>query len=315
MRFTVLASGSSGNSSLVEAAGTGILLDMGLGPRQLAARLAAAGTAWTSVQAVLLTHTHGDHWRPATLAHLARLGIPLWCHADHLVELQAAGTACSRLHAAGLIRLYEAHQTLKITPQVSCLPLPVRHDSGPTFGFRIELSTGPGRYPVALAYAADLGSWTLDLARALANVQLLALEFNHDVALEYASGRSPRLIARVLGEEGHLSNEQAAALLGEVLRQSEPGRLRHVVQLHLSRECNRPRLAAAAARRILHAITPEVALYTANQECGCPAIEIASTHAGAAQSRNHHSPTRRGRWRVSTEQRWLPGFEVAEHSP
>ena len=51
----------------------------------------------------------------------------------------------------------------------------------------------------------------------------LALEFNHDVALQYASGRSPRLIQRVLGDRGHLSNEQAAALLGEVLRRSPAG--------------------------------------------------------------------------------------------
>ena len=61
-RFTVLASGSSGNSSLLEVDGFGLLLDIGLGPRQLASRLITSGRSWQNVQAVLLTHTHGDHW-------------------------------------------------------------------------------------------------------------------------------------------------------------------------------------------------------------------------------------------------------------
>ena len=51
----------------------------------------------------------------------------------------------------------------------------------------------------------------------LANVDLLALEFNHDVDLEHSSGRSPYLIARILSEEGHLSNLQALELLREVV--------------------------------------------------------------------------------------------------
>ena len=110
---------------------------------------------------------------------------------------------------------------------------------------------GPGAdlfaRPCALAYAADLGSWQDDVARRLADVDLLALEFNHDVYLQRSSGRSPRLIARCLGDHGHLSNVQAAALVRHVLTLSEPGRLRHVVQLHLSRDCNRPGAGRAGA--------------------------------------------------------------------
>jgi glyoxylase-like metal-dependent hydrolase (beta-lactamase superfamily II) len=63
LRFTVLASGSGGNASLLEADGFGLLLDAGLGPRQLAGRLAAVGASWQQVHAVLLTHTHSDQRR------------------------------------------------------------------------------------------------------------------------------------------------------------------------------------------------------------------------------------------------------------
>src|SRR5262249_31589045 len=83
LRFTNLASGSGGNASLVETDGFGVLLDIGLGPRHLAARFASVGLSWSSVHAALLTHTHTDHWNDRTLAHMQRRRVPLYCHADH----------------------------------------------------------------------------------------------------------------------------------------------------------------------------------------------------------------------------------------
>ena len=59
------------------------------------------------------------------------------------------------------------------------------------------------------------------------------------------------LIRRVLSDIGHLSNEQGASLLAEVVRRSQAGRVRHLVQLHLSRECNRVNLAATAAQQVV----------------------------------------------------------------
>src|SRR5271156_202374 len=83
LRFSVLASGSSGNASLVEANGFGVLVDAGLGPRQLNSRLAAVDRNWTNIQAVVLTHTHADHWNEGTIKQFQRLGIPMYCHAEH----------------------------------------------------------------------------------------------------------------------------------------------------------------------------------------------------------------------------------------
>src|SRR5262245_379960 len=246
LRFTVLASGSGGNATLIEADDFGLLLDAGLGPRLLAGRFADAGASWARVKAVVLTHTHSDHWDEGTLTHLWRKRIPLYCHPEHHPVLDAGSRGFAHLKASNLVRDYESGRDLDLSPKMCCLPLPLRHDGGITFGFRIEGAPDLFGGACALAYAADLGCWDASLAASLADVDLLALEFNHDVGLECASGRSPRLIARVLGDEGHLSNEQAALLLREVLRRSPPNRLRHLVQLHLSRECNRPVLAEAA---------------------------------------------------------------------
>jgi phosphoribosyl 1,2-cyclic phosphodiesterase len=307
LRFTVLASGSGGNASLVEANGFGLLLDAGLGPRQLAARLAAAGASWHNVHALLLTHTHSDHWNERTLLHLRRRGLPVWCHADHHRTLEAYSASFPALHAAGLVRGYEEGLELVLAPGLHCMPLRLRHDGGATFGFRLEAGADLFGRPFALAYLADLGSWDAALVEAVGDVDLLALEFNHDVAMEHASGRQPRLIARVLGDEGHLSNEQAAALLRALLRRSLPGRLRHVVQLHLSRQCNRPDLAAAAGRAVLAERDPPIELHTARQDEALPTLHLGAADAARRQRR---LVPRRGP-AASQAQPWLPGLENA----
>src|SRR4051812_17247839 len=104
LRFTVLASGSGGNASLVEADDFGVLIDAGLGPRQLAARMTAAGLAWGRVRAVLLTHTHSDHWKDRTLAHLHKRGVPFYCHPGHHRVLGSYAPSFTALHTAGLVR-------------------------------------------------------------------------------------------------------------------------------------------------------------------------------------------------------------------
>ncbi|MBI1916109.1 MAG: MBL fold metallo-hydrolase [Planctomycetes bacterium] len=306
LRFTVLASGSGGNATLVECDGFGLLIDAGLGPRQFAARLTAAGTSWASIHALLLTHTHTDHWNDSTLAHLLRRRVPVYCHPGHHRVLETWSHNFASLEAAQLVRDYEAQSDFILTPGLRCKALPVSHDSGVTFGFRLEALPDLFGHSCAVGYVADLGCWDGKLVEALVDVDLLALEFNHDVRMECASGRTAALIARVLGDQGHLSNDQAAALLREVLRRSRPGRLRHLVQLHLSRDCNDPSLAASAARAVLdaHACTGQV--HTARQDKVCTTIDL------GAPPRKPRAPRRTAtRSRAAPEgptQAWLPGF-------
>ncbi len=110
------------------------------------------------------------------------------------------------------------------------------------------------------------GVGTLSSRDSIADVQVLALEFNHDIALQWSSGRSLSLIERVLGDDGHLSNDQASALVDHILGLAGAERLQHLVQLHLSRDCNRPDLAAAAARQVFERRGCECRVQTASQD-------------------------------------------------
>lgn len=271
LQFAVLASGSRGNSTLVRSGGSGLLIDLGLGPRALESRLTSVGAGWGHVAAALLSHTHGDHVDDATLLGLARRRVPFYCHEAHRPDLSRRSGFVA-LEGSGLIRHYDERPFL--TPGgISVEPLELSHD-GPTFGFRVEARAGRSGRPVAVGYVADTGCWTPTLVDLLADVDLLGVEFNHDVEMQRRSGRSPALIARNLGDRGHLSNRQGAEFVAAVLRRSTRGTVRHLVLLHLSQQCNRPGLAFREARAAVRGSGRRITVHAAQQSPAHPNVWI-----------------------------------------
>jgi phosphoribosyl 1,2-cyclic phosphodiesterase len=180
----------------------------------------------------------------------------------------------------------------------------VTHDAGPTFGFRFEATGDLFQPGPAIGYVADLGNWTQPLVEALRDVDMLAVEFNHDVEMEATSGRRAVLIARVLGDEGHLSNDQGAALVRAVIQASQRP-LRHLVLLHLSHQCNRPALARAVAEEALAEVSCEAEIHVASQDEASPCLDLAMTER-TARTRSRSAKTRTpSTW----TQKLLPGLE------
>lgn len=265
-KFAMLASGSSGNAAFLQADGCGLLIDVGLDPRLLASRLAAVGANWGHIRGVLLTHTHTDHWKDSTLGYLKRFRVPLYCHPAHHATLTRYGGHFETLLAAKLVHPFAEGEKLPLPGGLTCLPIRVPHDSFPTFAFRIDGPDGLFGPTWSVGYASDLGEIPRTLLEALMDATLVALEFNHDEQMQKASGRPRVLIQRVLSELGHLSNKQAAEGLRTLLTHSAPGALKHVVQLHLSRDCNRSTLAADSARHVLNEMQCTAMLTTARQD-------------------------------------------------
>src|SRR5262249_14746209 len=134
----------------------------------------------------------------------------------------------------------------------------------------------------------------------------LAVEFNHDVELEKRSARPAFLIARVLGDLGHLSNEQAAEFVRAVLARSSPGRLRHLVQFHLSEGCNNRSLARRAARAVLADLPAAVRLHTARQDRPGKPVLLGLDPAP------RRAPRIRDSSRALSAPPWLPGLAPNE---
>jgi phosphoribosyl 1,2-cyclic phosphodiesterase len=280
VQFAVLASGSRGNSTLVCGQGAGVLIDVGMRPKAIAERLASVGASWSRVAAVVLTHTHSDHVDTAAFADLARRGVVLHCHEGHRQDL-AADPGFGKLEEARLIRLYDDRPFLTSTG-LRLEPIELRHDGGPTYGFRVEASAGRRQRPVCIGYLADTGCWSDQMAESLVDVDVLGIEFNHDVALQRSSRRPEFLIARNLSDDGHLSNHQGAELVQAVLARSSRGALRHVVLLHLSEQCNQPELAVQVAGEAIEAAGSRAQIHAARQSPAFPNLMV-----GPGASRGH----------------------------
>src|SRR5262245_2679872 len=307
-RFTVLASGSSGNAALLETDGFGLLIDCGLHPRMLTNRLREIGAGWEKVTAAVLTHTHSDHWKDHTLADLRSRKIPLYAHADQLDQLATSAVSFETLRRAGLARTYADARPIEFATGLVLSPVRVSHDAEPTFAFRIDGRDADG-IAWAFGYASDLGCGSPELIEAFAGVDVLALEYNHDVKMERMSRRPKFLVDRVLSDCGHLSNEQAAELTAAIAARSGDGFPGHLVQLHLSRECNRAELASATGRAALATLNPKTVVVTARQDVAARTIPLSrrpdSHRRLTARTTGTPSPARR----VSIQPS-LPWFEV-----
>ena len=236
LRFRSLASGSSGNATLIEASDglhrTRVLVDCGLGLRQLIARLAVEGIGPADLDGIFITHEHGDHIGCAPML-VARYGVPLWTSAGTAQYAAFAGLES----ALNLVR----DGQLFAIGGIQFHPFTVPHDAREPLQLRC---TDGDR---VLGLMTDIGHVTGHALAALAGCHALVLESNHDVELLAQSRYPDFLKRRVGGQHGHLSNVQAAAALG-ALRHD---RLNTVVAAHLSERNNRPELVSRAFAAVL----------------------------------------------------------------
>jgi phosphoribosyl 1,2-cyclic phosphodiesterase len=122
--------------------------------------------------------------------------------------------------------------------------------------------------------ATDLGHVPEGCLPAFLDADAVVLESNHDPRMLRASGRPPDLIERILGPQGHLSNGDCAEALAQIVARSRPGRVSSVVLAHLSRDCNRPRLALAAQAHMARSHSHPIRFTAASQDNVGPVVEL-----------------------------------------
>jgi phosphoribosyl 1,2-cyclic phosphodiesterase len=256
LRFTSLGSGSSGNATVIEAqphAGarpTRLLVDCGLPPRQLTARLAARGLLVSDIDAVFVTHEHSDHVG-GVLALQRRHGTPVWASAGTWAR------ACANVDPAPDGHLARDGEPI-VVGALTILPFAVPHDAAEP----LQLTCSDDQHRIGIL--TDIGEPTDAVVRALQGCDALLLEANHDPAMLAASAYPPWLKRRIAGQHGHLANAQSATLLDACRHRG----LRHVVAAHLSQQNNRPEMALAALAGALG--TAQTQLSVADAASGCP---------------------------------------------
>jgi len=235
VRFASLGSGSKGNCLVAEAAGSRVLLDCGLSPRETARRLARLGLEPAAIHALLVTHEHDDHAGHA-YAFAAQHGIPV-----HLTHGTRLAQEAARRSAEGVeLRVIEGREPFAVGA-IRVEPFTVPHDAREPVQF--VLGDGKRR----LGVLTDLGASTAHVEQMLTRCDALVLETNHDLDLLWASDYPKWLKERIAGPFGHLDNGASARLLAVLDR----SRLKHVVAAHLSQQNNRADLARVALARAL----------------------------------------------------------------
>jgi phosphoribosyl 1,2-cyclic phosphodiesterase len=233
IRFKSLGSGSSGNATVIQARGgsalTHLLVDCGLGIRELDKRLGAAGMMAEQIDAIFITHEHGDHIGCARQLAL-RERIPVY-----MSEGTYAGIGQPDFD--GLLRLACDGLVFEVGGGLQVRPFTVPHDAREP----LQLSCTDGE--VRLGLLTDLGHVSAHVLQELADCATLLLECNHDEVMLMAGSYPPFLKRRVGGAYGHLANSAAAALAQSLLA---AGKLRQVMAAHLSEQNNKPELAHAA---------------------------------------------------------------------
>ena len=224
LRFRNLCSGSSGNATLVEASGIvplRVLVDCGLGLKQLLYRLGKAGLQAEDIDAVFITHEHGDHIGCARALAL-RYRIPVWMS-------QGTHAAIGSPDFDGLLRRARDGKVIDLGG-LQLTPFTVPHDAREP----LQLSCTDGS--AKLGILTDLGHATAHVMAHLKDCDALLLECNHDTDMLERSAYPAFLKQRVGGDYGHLSNAAAAAIAGAL----NHSRLKHLVAAHLSVQNNLP---------------------------------------------------------------------------
>ena len=229
MRFTSIASGSSGNCIYTGSDSTHLLIDAGISAKRIEQGLKELGLSGSDIDGILVTHEHADH--------ISGLGVFL---RKYQVPVYTTAKTAQRIFAASSLGAVPRELFHEIRPDepfavgdMEVRPIRISHDAADPCAYRVEHG---GK---SAAVMTDLGEYSGYTVNRLQDLDVLLLESNHDIRMLETGPYPYYLKQRILGTKGHLSNEAAGQLLCEVLHD----RMKHIFLGHLSKENNYPDLA------------------------------------------------------------------------
>jgi phosphoribosyl 1,2-cyclic phosphodiesterase len=240
LRVSILASGSSGNLTLLETERTRLLVDAGLGKRETLARLAAVENSFDHLDGILITHEHADHCNGLPQM-LGMWKAPLYVTEPTFAELKRVLPERLEKRLRGVETIHAGQDFTIGDIDVHAFRIP--HDAVEPVGFTFRAKG------VKMALVTDLGYMPELVKVHLRDSDCLLLESNHDLEM-LKVGPYPWVVKqRVLSRTGHLSNHAVSEYLADP--DGFDGRARYLILAHISQENNNPDLARISAEEAL----------------------------------------------------------------
>jgi phosphoribosyl 1,2-cyclic phosphodiesterase len=240
LRVTILASGSSGNCTLLETAQTRLLVDAGLGKKETLRRLAAVERLVDRLDGIVISHEHTDH-----IGGLAQV-LGQWRTTVYLTEA-THGEVKRILPESSQKRLDRVEHIRAgrrfIVGDIEVSPFSIPHDAADPLAFTFQAKG------TKVAIVTDLGYLPELVKHHLRDSDCLILESNHDLEMLKVGPYPWHVKQRVMSRTGHLSNHSVSEFLADV--EGFDARARYVVLAHLSENNNNPDVARISAEEAL----------------------------------------------------------------
>lgn len=231
-RISALYSGSGGNCTYIEAAGTAILVDAGKSARTLCSALKNIGSDISRIGAIFITHEHNDHISALEVL-TKKYHIPI-----HIAEPSAAKLERDPSSAVCSCLVRHPPQYTADIGGIHAVSFITPHDSMMSVGYRFEFTDTCGKRRF-IGVATDIGYVSNEVKDGLTGCEAVVLEANHDIDMLKSGPYPYDLKKRVMSRRGHLSNRESAEFASYLVAHGT----RAFLLAHLSAENNRPEIA------------------------------------------------------------------------
>lgn len=233
MKVCLLTSGSIGNVIVIEHESESILIDCGVTFKKFGELISQTTLNMDKIKNVLVTHEHSDHIKGVGVI-TRKLGLQVWSTQKTADAIYEKGILKDTDPEVYYVEKYKEHEVagFKVTP------FPLSHDASDPVGYVIERE---GKKIVVLTDSGYVSREVMDTVR---DADLYVIEMNHNVEMLHMCERPWPLKQRILGDNGHLSNEDGAYVFSRVMSD----KTKHVFLSHISQEANLPELAMMTMR-------------------------------------------------------------------
>lgn len=223
MKYTLLASGSKGNCTLIETKQTRLIIDCGTTQKYLKEKLAELNVGVEDCDACLITHTHSDHISALNLFKQIPIYAEEELRVDHQIYIRE--DECFQINDITI-------ESIRLSHDVKCLGYIIKDES------------------TKLVYITDTGYLKQAYYEKIMNADYYIFESNHDLGMLVRSNRPEYIKNRIRSSEGHLCNEDSSRYLCECIGD----RTKEITLAHLSLIANAEQKAIEVLKQALLAL-------------------------------------------------------------